>query len=274
MKISARVKKLLSITLIGGTVLSSLAGMAFADNLNNGKETENKESIKIERIEKKRDNKQGDFEEVLSKLIEKGIITQEEGDKWKVFQEEEFNARQEERKAEMEKVKSMTEEERKAYFEEKKGQSGLKEDRMSALVEAGILTQEKVDAIKDTMAEIRHTEMKQKMQEHINKLVEEGIITQEEGEKWIAFQEQKQEERQAEMEKVKSMTDEERRAYFEEKKSDRKDGLSELVEAGVISQEKADEIKAKMPQKQNGDKEGKRGPGHGFKEMNKSVEEK
>lgn len=85
-------------------------------------------------------------------------------------------------------------------------------------------------------------------------LVQEGIISQEQADQWVAFHEQKAAERQAEMEKVKAMTEEERKAYFEEKKAsfdgqkpERPDPFSEVVAAGIITQEQADQIKEKMP---------------------------
>lgn len=68
---------------------------------------------------------------------------------------------------------------------------------------------------------------KQKHQERVDKLVEDGIITQDEADKWMEFSAEKSEERQAEMEKIKDMTAEERKAYFTENRKEKGEGLTE-----------------------------------------------
>ncbi|MDD2402086.1 MAG: hypothetical protein PHD60_07810 [Clostridia bacterium] len=81
---------------------------------------------------------------------------------------------------------------------------------------------------------------------HFDQLVEKEIISQEQADKWAEYceenREERQEERKAELEKVKAMTAEECKVYMAELKESRSDSLSEIVEAGVITQEQADEI--------------------------------
>ncbi|AHM57961.1 hypothetical protein EAL2_808p04580 (plasmid) [Peptoclostridium acidaminophilum DSM 3953] len=77
-------------------------------------------------------------------------------------------------------------------------------------------------------------------------LVSEDIISQTTADKIIALIEAEKSERQAEMEKVKDMTDDERKAYFGEKRSSSKKPagmLEQLVEDGMLTKEKADALK-------------------------------
>ncbi len=81
-------------------------------------------------------------------------------------------------------------------------------------------------------------------------LVEEGIISQETADEITAYQQEKSEERKAEMEQLKDMTDDERKAYFESKKAEKSDAtdkmnfLSELVTEEILTQDEADAIQA------------------------------
>ncbi|MCR4430956.1 MAG: hypothetical protein NUV45_08070 [Tepidanaerobacteraceae bacterium] len=92
------------------------------------------------------------------------------------------------------------------------------------------------------------TGIKGNMEDVAKSLVEQGIITQETADKMTAYMEEKAAERKAEMDKMKDMTEEERKAYLEEKKASRtegkKDFLTEMVQAGILTQEQADAIKA------------------------------
>lgn len=71
-------------------------------------------------------------------------------------------------------------------------------------------------------------------------LVAKKIISQEQADKWVEFRKAKMPERQAEREKIKNMTKEERRAYWQNERPKR---LDEVVKAGIISQEQANKIK-------------------------------
>ena len=86
------------------------------------------------------------------------------------------------------------------------------------------------------------------MKSELDKLVTAGTITQDQETNIINAMKQEQTDRKAEMDKIKNMTEAERKSYFESKKNTEKsDFLSELVTAGIISQDKADAIKATMP---------------------------
>jgi|GEM_PF-6001233 len=129
---------------------------------------------------------------------------------------------------------------------------------IEGLVTDGTISQEAADKILAFMEE-KNMNMKRPMMGkpqgpgamklNTESLVSGGIITQEQADAISAYFEQKQAEKKEEMEKVKSMTDEERKAYFEslkEQKTQKEDLLSELVNAGIITQEQADAIKEQM----------------------------
>lgn len=81
---------------------------------------------------------------------------------------------------------------------------------------------------------------------NLQELVKDGTITQAESDKITAYIKEKQEARKSEMEKVKSMTSEERKAYMEAKRGERQELLVELVSKGILTQSKADAIKSRM----------------------------
>jgi polyhydroxyalkanoate synthesis regulator phasin len=80
-------------------------------------------------------------------------------------------------------------------------------------------------------------------------LVADGTLSQGESDKITEYAKEKREARKAEMDKVKTMTTEERKAYMAEKKNTHQDLLSELVSKGILTQAKADAVKEKMQQK-------------------------
>lgn len=187
------------------------------------------------------------LKEKLDSLVKSGTITQAQEDKIISYMKQKSN----ERKAEMEKVKSMTKEQRKEYFKQKKANG--RSDMFKDLVEQNIITQQQADTIKKLVFEKnkiqKHEFNKEKFKVQLDNQVKAGIITQDEENKIIAYMTKKAEERKAEMEKIKNMTKEEKKVYFEKKKSEiRCDFYKELVDQGILSQEKADALRKAMPQ--------------------------
>lgn len=186
----------------------------------------------------------------LDKLVTAGTITQDQETTILNKATEE----QTERKAEMDKVKNMTEAERQTYFESKK--TTEKTSFLSSLVTDGTLTQTQADTIKNAMpqgpggkGDGKHGGMSsEKIKTQLDTLVTAGTITQDEETKIISYFTEQETVRKAEMDKVKDMSEADRKAYFESKKTTTKtDMFSELVTAGIITQDKADAIKAAMP---------------------------
>jgi hypothetical protein len=96
------------------------------------------------------------------------------------------------------------------------------------------------------------------IENNLKSLVSAGVITQEESDKILALSKEQAAARQAEMDKVKNMTAEERKAYFEtakDKSTDRKgDIFTQAVIGGIITQEKADAAKAKLQETRTAEK--------------------
>jgi Tfp pilus assembly protein PilP len=87
----------------------------------------------------------------------------------------------------------------------------------------------------------------------LDSLVTAGTITQATADKIQAYLDAEQATYKAEMEKVKAMTSDERKAYFESKKTTapyKVDMVSTLVEKGIITQAEADAICAAQKAKQ------------------------
>lgn len=187
----------------------------------------------------------------LESLVESGTITKEQSDKITEF----INAQKEARKAEMEKVKNMTVEERKAYFESQKDTK--KTDIFKTLVDNAVISQDQADKIKASFPQEKHSGKgfgykikinSEGLKTTLDALVGSGKITQAKEDKIISFMNEKSQTMKAEMEKVKNMTEDERKSYFESKKgTERIDMFKELVDNGTLTQTEVDAIKAAMP---------------------------
>jgi hypothetical protein len=182
----------------------------------------------------------------LDPLVKAGTITQDQEDKIISFKK----AKYEERKSEMDKVKNMTDVEKKAYFEnKKKNRPGM----LKELVESKVINKEQADAVREAIGKKGFKGEKKfdkinKMKSTLDSAVKDGTITKSQEDKILAYINQVKESRKAEMEKVKAMTEEERKSYFESRgKAERKDMFVELVKAGTITQAQADKLKAMMP---------------------------
>lgn len=93
-------------------------------------------------------------------------------------------------------------------------------------------------------------DMQTKIEDELISLVSTGIITQDESDKILALSKQEDAARQAEADKMKNMTDAERKTYFESNKGTapemKCDIYSQAVSQGIITQDKADAVKAKL----------------------------
>lgn len=195
---------------------------------------------------------------ILSEMVKDGTLTQSEADKITAYQRE----KQKSMKAEIEKVKKMTEEERKSYFSTKKAED---QDFYAELVSKGIINQAKADAIK-ARVQLKKQEMKtarlNEIKSQLGTLVTKGTISQAQADKVIEYLNQnagskckigKSKMSDADKEKIKNMTEEERKTYFEKIKGEKGSFLKELVDNGTLTQEQADEIsKVIRPQNRRG----------------------
>ncbi|AFS79336.1 hypothetical protein Curi_c23340 [Gottschalkia acidurici 9a] len=185
-------------------------------------------------------------EDKFKELEESDLFTSSEISKIKSYIED----KKAEQDKELEALKDKTEEERKAYFEENKDK---KRDMLSDLVSQGIISEEQRTALKEIFSQDRpfgKFEGKQRGSENIlNHIQESGIFSDNEITQIKGYLEEKKTEKDKERESLKDKTEEERKAYFEQNKGERKDIISELVSNGIIAQEQADKLKETMPQK-------------------------
>ncbi|MBE6066450.1 MAG: hypothetical protein E7211_01960 [Clostridium lundense] len=248
-----RSKKLIVKVMTGliaaGLSLSAMVSVSAATN--DASENTTKPAVTKQNKANKRGFLSENIKTKLDSFVKAGTITQAQEDKIIEF----VNGKNEEKKVEMEKVKKMTEEQRKVYFETNKSKE--KTNLFDELVSKGIINQSQADKLKASLPEKKGLG---KGMEHGRKLNAEGLkttldtlvksgkLTQAKEDKIISFMQDREEARKAEMEKVKNMAEDERKAYFESQKdTERIDMFKELVDNGTLTQTDVDAIKAAMP---------------------------
>jgi len=204
----------------------------------------------------KLENGQKDIKTKLDTLVKAGTITQAVEDKVILY----FNQMETQRKAEMDKVKSMTAAERKTYMDSKV--KGQRLDPLADMVKSGTITQAEADSINAVLPQgrgahgfqgrgtgrpgfgnVKPGDMQSNMKSKIDALVKAGTITQAIEDKVIATYNQMDIDRKAEMDKVSKMTAAERKTYMDSKvKGQRVDPLADLVKNGTLTQAQADAI--------------------------------
>jgi polyhydroxyalkanoate synthesis regulator phasin len=235
--------KIITAAIAGGMLISTGTLVFAAASTSNSTTGAN---VKKHEAKMNRKNPTENIKSQLDKLVTAGTITADE----ETAIINGIKQEQTDRQTEMDKVKNMSEADRKAYFESKK--TTEKTDFLSSLITAGTLTQTQADAVKNVIHQGHGRKdfglSSEKMKTQLDKLVTAGTITQVEETNILNYLTEKQTERKAEMDKVKNMSEADRKAYFESKKTTEKTDLfSQLVTAGIITQDKADAIKVAMP---------------------------
>ncbi|OGO78583.1 MAG: hypothetical protein A2Y23_12700 [Clostridiales bacterium GWB2_37_7] len=179
-----------------------------------------------------------DWSEQLKELVAAGTITQATADKMLTFLTEQENTR----KAEMEKLQTMTAEQRKTYFESKKSEVNKKINLFSSMVEKGIITQGQSDAIKDKLQDLQQAKRLTDIKTSLDPLVQNKTITQEQVTKVTEYMSKQQAAKITDMEKIEAMTKEEIVAYFKSNVVKKVDIFSQLVTDKVLTQEQADAV--------------------------------
>ena len=250
-----KTKKILGIVLIGGMLLS-LGGVAIASDTvkqgvyatkslfghrGMGARFGNQDPAKIKEV----------LQTKLAGQVKSGALTQGKADQVIAS----YVKHAEDRQAEMAKIQAMTQEERQAY------KSALKEP-LPQLVADGVISQSEADAIAKVFPQkgpgrgrgdwgpqkgMRGFAVKEGMQKQLAELVSNKTLTQEKADQVVAYFTKLADEQKATMAKLQAMTQAERQAYMQQKNTERKDPLSQLVADKVLTQAEADAIaKAKQ----------------------------
>lgn len=114
------------------------------------------------------------------------------------------------------------------------------------------ITQEQCKEFKKAHKGHRHKhfnpeKVKERMQIRLSKLVKEGKLSQEKADKVADYYYNFAKERKAKWSKLKGMEPEEKRAYIQKLKQEKRYPLKELVAKGIITTEEAEAIKQAMP---------------------------
>ncbi|MDF2519643.1 MAG: hypothetical protein K0R84_271 [Clostridia bacterium] len=163
------------------------------------------------------------LKDVVNKLVEEGKLTREKADKIIKYAEEKEQTKGED--------KQKPREYKKFHLIE-----NLQKD--------GIINDIEAETIRSKFREVRD----QIFNEKLNRMVQEGTINQAQADKIKVYFEN---DRKEKLEKLKNMTDEQRQAYFKERK--RGQGvIDKLVNDGVITKEQARELKIVLQGGQKG----------------------
>ena len=174
------------------------------------------------------------LKEVLASLVSSSSITQEQADQLLALQAE----RQAQMKSQWEKIKDLTPEERKSMNSEKPtNRSSI----FSDAVEQGIITEAERETICNALAEARQEQRQAELQERFAELVSQGIISQEQADTIIVQIQKAAAVQQAELEKVKDMSAEERQQYLQSK-GEKANLLDDLIADGTLTQAQADDV--------------------------------
>lgn len=117
-----------------------------------------------------------------------------------------------------------------------------KPDFFKELVDNGILTQAKADALKTSEQTQRDAKRQKDLETKLAKLVTEKTITQDQADKAKDAIVKAEATRKADFEKIKTMTQEERKTYMESNKVNHINPLKSLVDNGTITQAQAGKI--------------------------------
>ncbi|MCY6369471.1 hypothetical protein [Clostridium ganghwense] len=240
--------------LAGGMALSA-ASSAFAAT---EKATDTDKSLKIEHripMDKNKFNKDRMeemnkvFEAVLTEAVSSNLITQDESDKIKTYVDkkaEEAKQFMAQRREAAQKEGKKAPKDRKMDRTDKQGKQ-RKPELFAELVDEGILTQEKADALREKMHQ-KAVELKDaKLKEDLSKLVENKTITQEQADKIASAIKTAQDTKKADFEKFKDMSEEERKEYIKNLKNNHTNPIKSLIEDGTITEEQAKEIRKTLP---------------------------
>ena len=204
--------------LITGGVLLSSVSLAFATTtkpLN----TDGKTALRNEFRQPK-----GNLEAMLKVGVSSNIITQDESDKILAYENSKIKTRD------------------KKESNWKENNRAEKPDMFKELVDNNILTQAKADALKASEQAQMEATRQQELETKLNKLVADKTITEDQATKIKDAIIKEEATMKADFEKIKTMTQEERKAYMDSNKDNHVNPLKALVDNGTITQAQADKV--------------------------------
>lgn len=171
--------------------------------------------------------KHGKLKAVLDKLVQEQKLTQTRAD-------------------EILKLAEMKKQEMKKDCNDHNGEKHIhkKKNVVWALYKSGDITKEEAMAIKSKFQELRDN----KFNEKLDLLQQKGILSSNDIIKINSFMKAEREAKREAIEKIKAMTEEERKQYFKAHKQSKKDILDKMVDEKVITESQAKEIKNVMPE--------------------------
>lgn len=121
---------------------------------------------------------------------------------------------------------------------------GNRSSLLKELIQEGIITEAEAKIIRSKLHEMKESRITDGMKD----LVERGVLTPNDIDNIRSYMIKNREERKANIEKLKSMTSEERSEYFKESKMKRKNIIDRMVEDKIITEKQAEEIKKAIPE--------------------------
>jgi len=168
------------------------------------------------------------LEEAVIKLMEEGKLSKEKAEKILEYKKKKLNESNKQNKM------------NKGQLDKQRKKGSLLRD----LVHDGIITEAEGETIKAKLKEMKEA----RLQGGLQQLVDKGVLSGQDIDNIRSYMLKEREERKAQMEKLRTMTPEERKAYFESAKKDRKDIISKMVEDKVITEKQAEEIRKAVPE--------------------------
>lgn len=168
------------------------------------------------------------LEEAVIKLMEEGRLSKEKAEKileYKKKKSEEYNR--------------LTEKQKKNIKDNRRKGSLLRR-----MMQDGIITEDEAQLIKSKLREMKEARLEGGLQG----LVDRGVLSGKDIDNIRGYMLKVREERKEQIDKLRTMTPEEKKAYFESSKKNRKDIISRMVEDKIITKEQAEEIKKAIPE--------------------------
>lgn len=168
------------------------------------------------------------LEDAINKLVEEGKLNKDKVDK--IIEYKEKRAKE---------FKNLTKEQQQQIKKECKRKSLLKD-----MEEAGILTEAEAEAIREKLREMRKT----RITVALNALVEQGILSKDDVRRIENYLIKAGDYRKSEYEKLKGMTESQRKEYFKNRKRDTRDIIEKMLEDKIITEKQAEEIRKALPE--------------------------